>query len=368
MSEHQYGTRLNKRSTSTPNAGPSAEDTLAARIEAMRHDLEQAIRKQESEFTSRLAALEVKYESKVKERDQTIAKLEKDLNNMNMLLVQMQGQIETLPKDKDAQDEGAWKTIEPRIKASFKDILEGEAREIATKSVREHVKLQTQRIDEMKAEFTKGVEGGNADAERLLQRTTSYNIRLMDVGAEYRIPSKAKLAQKTQELLNKVNKKATVMDVRYRTSTIQRNGEEVKQTHLIVTLPGPAVVEETINLARKQRKNTAGKKDQKPFPYSDRDLSPAMVKMRQRMQEKLREWRAQMAPKKEGEWVDIGAWIEYRDGRPVLLKRNKTDREGDVRGIVQEWILNPDTTEFEVAPKRAQGDKGGRGSTAPTTQ
>jgi hypothetical protein len=95
----------------------------------------------------------------------------------------------------------------------------------------------------------------------------------------------------------------------------------------------------------------------------DRDLTPEMLKLRQRMELKLREWRDHARPDgnpgKQTGYVDIGAWIDYRAGRPVLLKRNKADVRGDPRGAVQEWIWQPsDVTkpeegEFVVAPKNA---------------
>ncbi len=57
---------------------------------------------------------------------------------------------------------------------------------------------------------------------------------------------------------------------------------------------------------------------------------------------KLREWRDHARPSgkssKPTDYVDIAAWIDYREGKPILLKRNKMEVRGDLRGVVQEWI------------------------------
>ena len=106
------------------------------------------------------------------------------------------------------------------------------------------------------------------------------------------------------------------------------------------------------------------------FPYCDRDLTPEMLKLRKKMDIKLQELKdhARVAAAgisgKATDRIDCGAWIDYREGRPVLLKRNKAHTRGtDPRGLVQEWIWQPfdcskpEIGEFVIKAKQGREDE-----------
>ena len=291
-----------------------------------------------------------------------------------------------------------WQAIEPKVEEKVKGLVEDASiKQIATTVVDKHVELQTQEITRLTQEYAVKTERGNANAEKVLQLHTANNVRMVNVGADFRDNNKTRLIQKAQATIRQVSQLATVIDAKYYLPKIRKGDKEEPQTHLVVTLQGPAAVADVIAGARKKRKeyfqakatsskanNVAEgdandgngsfqeaktKKSRKKkgplslFPYCDRDLTPEMLKLRQRMELKLREWRDQARPDgkpgKQTGYVDIGAWIDYRTGRPVLLKRNKADVQGDPRGAVREWIWQPsDVTkpeegEFVVAPKNA---------------
>lgn len=304
------------------------------------------------------------------------------LEQQEAMIKSLQARVTELENGKEAKEEDRnvwqveslnakqkteiWHALEPKIEEKVKVLVADKAiNAIAKSTIDSHVQKQTQEVAKLAQQFTEKTERGNAQAEKVLRMATASNVRIINVGAEYRINNRAKLVQKSQTLIREVNKLASVVDAKYYTTRNVKGDKQVPQTHLVVTLQGPAAVAETIAGARTKRKEffhaKEGKGKEAPFPYCDRDLTPEMLRLRQRMEKKLDEWRSHARPANAGKdqgFVDIGAWIDYREGQPVLLKRNKAEKRGDPRGVVEEWIWKPlDTTkpevgEFIVAPKR----------------
>jgi hypothetical protein len=319
-----------------------------------------------------LVTLDAKFDAKFQALQAENVALRQELKDALSALSSMRGRLDDIEKGQapnsvwqvqcldSTQKTAIWRAIEPKVQETVKSMVaEVAVKQVASDAVQQHVDRQTKRVDKLAEDYAKATEKGNADAERLLQRTSCSNLRMVNVGADYRLANRAKLVQKAQALIRQVNKKATVVDAQYRTSINKAAGKQTPQTNLVVTLQGPAAVVDTITAARKARKET---KEQTKFPFCDRDLTPSMLQQRWRMENKLREWRdlARPAGGRPTDPIDIGAWIDYRDGRPVLLKRNKNDKAGDPRGAVQEWVwqprdpLKPEVGAFEVAQRRAR--------------
>jgi hypothetical protein len=283
------------------------------------------------------------------------------IEDMAAEIQKLREEVDELRQQRDAGEFGAgsWTTVEPKIKATVKELVQADAvKQVAADAVQQHVQRQTQRVDQLAIDYAKACERGNANAERVLQRTAASNLRIVNVSSDYRTGNKATLVKKTQDLVKKASKIATVVDVMYRTSTIERGGQRMQITNLTVSLQGPAAVEDVISGARKLRE-----RNKDAFPFCDRDLTPAMLQLRRRMEAKRDEWNVQANPNAEGRRPKRGegiAWITYKEGRPVLLKRNLNDRAGDARGAAQEWIwqsrdpTKPEEGEFILAPRHPQ--------------
>ena len=148
--------------------------------------------------------------------------------------------------------------MEPKCKALYESLTKIQSEKIAASAVEQaktavtdHVQRQTQRVDQLAERYATRLEKGNRDAEALMQRTTSCNVRLLDVGSTFRDANKMKLQKSAQQLVNKVTKGITVVDAKFHVCKYMKGGEEKIQSNLVVTCQGPAAASELIEAAKK---------------------------------------------------------------------------------------------------------------------